>query len=543
MPNKIKTLCDLLTTSSEKYPDRLFVDEWTYFQFMERVVDFRNSLESLGVESGSRVILCHSSGSEWLAAFFGITSLGAACVSVNSQMPPHYFGGVLQKCQPKAWIMGGRSFSSFEPLLLSLPKIFPENLPRTSYDIPHEILQSNRVSSDQVAILALTSGSTENPRMVSLTHENLIENLKSFLQFRTVAPEAVFLSMLPQTHMFELMVGQLIPMHCGAHIHYANSLMPNRLVESIFQKKITHALLVPALFQLIFRECVSRLVDQNLVDSKCLQSSEEEMLKFVKSEINSARIQAATEEIRRILGSQFETFVLGGAAGNPLWGEILANVKIVLEVGYGLTEASPVVALGSGQEIPPGSVGHPLPGVDVRISDKGEILVRGKNVMESYFQDELATQEVLSGGWLHTGDVGYLDNNGYLFISGRIKETMVNEEGDTLYPDEVEHFYKDAVFAECCVVPFPGPLGNDIPLLVALPSASAEEVSDSFRRLWRKALSRYKVKGLFIVNTALPRTALGKVKRREMARMLMQREGSWDKIQLSNNFVKSSANI
>lgn len=543
MTSTLKTLPDLLASSFANYSSRLFVDEWTYSQFMERAIDFRNQLESLGVKSGDRVILCHPSSSDWLAAFFGITSLGAVSVNVHHQIPPLYLGGVLLKCQPKAWVGGGRGISSFEPLLNSLPKILPENLPRNSHKKTQKILQSSFVYPEQVAVLALTSGSTGNPRLVSLSHENLIENLKSFIQFRSVAAETVFLSVLPQTHMFELMVGQLVPMYCGALIHYATSIMPNRLVESIAQNKVTHVLLVPALFQMIFRECLSQLADEKIVDPKWIQSSDDEILNYMRNEVDSEGLYIHRKEFHRLLGYQFKTIVMGGAAGNPLWGEILNKLGLELEVGYGITEASPVVSLGGSRAIPLGSVGLPLPGVDVRISESGEILVRGKNVMKAYFQDEAATQETLAQGWLHTGDVGFLDKKGHLFINGRIKETMVNEEGETLYPDEVEPFYKDAVFAEYCVVPFPGSMGNDIPLLVALPATSLDKVSERFRQCWKLAASRYKVKGLFLINAPFPRTALGKIKRREIASMLMQKEGSWEKIQQNKNFVKSSANI
>lgn len=543
MTSALKTLPDLLASSFEKYDRRLFVDEWTYSQFTERVIDFRNQLDSLGVKSGDRVILCHPSGADWLAAFFGITSLGAACVNVHHQIPPHYLSGVLLKCHPKAWVGGGRGISSFEPMLGSVPKVLPENLPRNAYPRPQEILQSSLVYPEHVAVLALTSGSTGNPRLVSLSHENLIENLKSLIQFRSVAADTVALSVLPQTHMFELMVGQLVPMYCGAHIHYAASIMPNRLVESIALNGVTHVLLVPALFQMIFRECVSHLADEGIVDQKWMQSSDDEILGYMRSEADSEGLFVHWQEFRRLLGSHFKTVVLGGAAGNPLWGEMLGKLGLELDVGYGLTEASPVVSLGGSRAIPFGSVGHPLPGVDVRISESGEILVRGKNVMKAYFQDEAATQGILADGWLHTGDVGFLDKEGHLFINGRIKETMVNEEGETLYPDEVEPFYRDAVFGEYCVVPFPGSMGNDIPLLVATPADSLDKVSERFRQCWKSAASRYKVKGLFLINTPFPRTALGKIKRREIATALMQREGSWEKIQQNKNFVKSSGNI
>ena len=145
-------------------------------------------------------------------------------------------------------------------------------------------------------------------------------------------------------------------------------------------------------------------------------------------------------------------------------------MRVGVDVGYGLTEAGPLVAAGFGSDCPPESVGRPLPGVDVRVDSQGEILVRSDSLMQGYLDDPQASAATLDDGWLRTGDRGHLDEQGFLFVTGRIKDAIVSANGETVYPDEIEPCYCSPLFADHCVVPVRGPDGNDVPTLVVVPA-------------------------------------------------------------------------
>jgi long-chain acyl-CoA synthetase len=213
--------------------------------------------------------------------------------------------------------------------------------------------------------------------------------------------------------------------------------------------------------------------------------------------------------------------IVGGAAIDHAWTRVLAVVGIDLDVGYGLTEAGPVVAMGRASECPPGSVGRPLPGVEVRVSAADEVLVKTAAVMKGYAGDPSGTAEALADGWLRTGDRGRLDADGFLFITGRIKEAMVTSAGETIYPDDIEPWYRSPLFAEHAVVPLPDNDGNDRPTLIIVPASPVEGLQDGIGHavaaLRAAAPPRLRVTGFVVRHDPLPRTAVGKIRRHALA--------------------------
>jgi long-chain acyl-CoA synthetase len=229
--------------------------------------------------------------------------------------------------------------------------------------------------------------------------------------------------------------------------------------------------------------------------------------------------------LQAAVSDSFRVLVAGGAAIDPAWPAICAAVGIDLEFGYGLTEAGPVVAMGNTASCPAGSVGRPLPGVEITLDPRGEILVRSGGVMSGYYEDDLATLETVAEGWLHTGDQGRLDDDGFLFISGRLKEAIVTAAGTTVYPEEIEPYYRHPDFAEQCVIPGHGAHGNDIPILLVVPASPAltdHEIAQIVRRLRAAAPSHCRVERTQRYDRALPRTATGKIRRRVLADQLSQ---------------------
>ena len=226
-------------------------------------------------------------------------------------------------------------------------------------------------------------------------------------------------------------------------------------------------------------------------------------------------------DLRARIGGSLQTLALGGAALNPDWPPILQAIGIRAEVGYGLTEASPVVSTGYAEECPPGSVGQLLPTVEVRIGAGEELLLRGPMVTRGYYGDTAATEESFADGWLRTGDRGRVDENGFLYITGRIKEAMVTTAGETIYPEEIEPCYASPLFAEWCVAPRVSADGNDLPTLFVVPAEGVQNgsaVDKAFVELRNNAPPRLRADAVICLEQPLPRTLTGKVRRRFLAK-------------------------
>ena len=298
--------------------------------------------------------------------------------------------------------------------------------------------------------------------------------------------------------------------------------------------------------------------------------------------LSGAELGRVRTAVRARIGDSLRVLCVGGAAVDPAWARVLAPLGIRLEVGYGLSEAGPIVSLGLAGVCPADSVGRPLPGVDVRVDGRGEIHVRGPSVMRGYWDDPVGSAEALSGGWLCTGDLGRLDAQGFLFVSGRLKDVIVTASGETLYPEEIEPHYASPLFAEHCVVPVRGRQGtfeatrgveprrraftdgavaaagarrraaalapppprplpaahpdvpargrqpNDEPTLAVAPTRreiTDEELAAAVARLRASAPARGRVAGFLRRAEPLPRTALGKLRRRVLADALATEGG------------------
>jgi long-chain acyl-CoA synthetase len=472
-------------------------------------------LRAAGLADGDRVLLTVSPRPEWAAALFSVLDAGLVAVPLLPGLDAERVRAIAAFADAHAVVADGavdvglrRTFAVGELLA-----------PSDDADPPRP------VGRDDLALLVFTSGSTASPRAVELTHGNVLSDLEALLAVRRTAPGDAFLSMLPPSHMFELVAGTLGPLACGARIVYPGALLPNRLVAALRDEGITHALAVPALVDALFREVRAGLEGAGLADDTRNVTPEVAAQRLRdRSPEERAAVRAA---VRETLGPAFATMMVGGAASSPAWAEVLDAVGIRLDVGYGLTEAGPIVSVGYAAECPAGSVGRALPGVGVRIGDANEILVRGPNVMRGYFRDAAASADAFTDGHLRTGDVGRIDANGFLFVDGRIKEAMVSATGDTVFPEEMEPCYASPLFAERFVVPVPGADGNDVATLVVRPAdrtrGDAVYRSEA-ARLRAAAPARLRYAAFHVLADApLPRTATGKVRRRALGADIARR--------------------
>jgi long-chain acyl-CoA synthetase len=552
MTPRLSTITDIARFGAERFPDRVALDavsgsgSLTYAQLWERAQRGAAALRSHGFAPGSRVLLTAPAAPDWLVAFFSILHADLVVVPIPDGIGAPLVAAVAAHTGARL-----RIAASGQSTVSGVASVTVEELTADGgggeesggvgdHSALREVgersgglgeqsaLRTVRtVRTERLAILAFTSGSTARPRAVEISHANVVANLRALMAARQSEEPETVLSMLPPAHLYELVVGQLAPLVIGGRVVYAGALLPNRLVTAIRDHGITRALVVPALLDALCREVIAGLIDHAAVRPACQQSSP------VSIAMKLAQYPAEERErIRRAvrveIGQTFRAFGLGGAAIGSGWPDTLGLLGIGLDVGYGLTEAGPLVTLGWASECPPGSVGRPLPGVMVRIDQRGEVLVRSDGTMRGYFADTDATAAALEDGWLHTGDRGLLDAGGYLYILGRLKEAMVTAAGDTLHPEEIEPYYNSRFFSEHCVVPLRGSDGNDLPALVIVPQRpdmSDDEIDRVFGELRAAAPPRYRIATMVRRNEPLPRTLLGKLKRRELGQSLEIQRG------------------
>jgi long-chain acyl-CoA synthetase len=487
----------------------------TFRDLADRSAAAAAALSARGVLPGDRVVLSAPGSPEWTAALFGVWRAGAVAVPLPVETPAERLAAVVTATGAKLVAAdagqagpaaGGAEVTSPGALVAARRGGAP----------------GARVFRDDLAVLAFTSGTTQHPRAVELTHANLLGNLGGLLALRTAPPGSKFLSLLPPAHLFELVVGHLGPLACGAEVvYFPGPPLPNRVVEALRTERISHLVAVPGLVAALGSVLVPHAAAAAGLPHLVAAGAPIDLAARLGEPGREAERDAFAGAVRSRVGQAFTTLVVGGAACPATWARLARQCGVCCEVGYGLTEASPVVTLGDSATCPPGSVGKALPGVKVRIAPDGEVLVAGPGVTRGYRGGDPGEPAVHDGGWLHTGDLGDLNPDGFLFIHGRLKEAMVTADGETIYPEEIEPHYQSERFAEWCVVPFPEPDGNDRPVLCVVPAEGAdrEAVERDFRALRANAPARLRVQGLTVVGS-LPRNPLGKVRRRELGRQL-----------------------
>jgi long-chain acyl-CoA synthetase len=294
-------------------------------------------------------------------------------------------------------------------------------------------------SADDTAVILYTSGTTGRSKGAMLSHANIVSNMQGAASHFNLDDSMHTLSFLPINHVFEQVVGVLLPLSVGGKVSFAESI--KKLGENLAEVRPTFLLGVPAVYQMILERIRKKIASKKL--TKLLFS-------------NPITRPLVTFGVKRAFGAG-TIFISGGAALDPAIASGLMSIGIPVYQGYGITETSPVISAEQPQGKRLGSVGRTLPGIQVRIDapnedQVGEILVSGPNVMQGYYNNPQATAEVLQDGWYRTGDLGRLDADGYLTICGRVKNLIVTPNGKNVYPEEVENeLLKSPYIAEVMV--------------------------------------------------------------------------------------------
>ncbi len=307
------------------------------------------------------------------------------------------------------------------------------------------------IDREKMSILLFTSGTTGMAKGVMLSHANIAENLMVMITLVNIRPEDIFFSVLPIHHTYECTCGFLVPFYRGAAIAYCEGL--KYIVKNLEECKPTVFLGVPLIFESIYKRIWTQARKSG--SDKKLRKVLEINKKTKKIGLDLAPI--LLKKVTAVFGGRMRMMIAGGAAIDP---EVLKGLKafgINALQGYGLTECSPILAINPDHDPRDDAAGYPPPFIDVRIVEPneegiGEIITRGRNVMLGYYNNPEATAQVLKDGWLYTGDLGFIDQEGYIHITGRKKNVIITKNGKNVFPEELEFYINKISFVDECMV-------------------------------------------------------------------------------------------
>ncbi len=445
----MQTLIDLFATFEALGNKSAFVNRTgvrrikvSYQELHNLALKMANLLAQSGVAPGDRVLIWGPNSSWWAVAYWGIIIRGAVAVPVDFMSDLARADSIRSLTKANVVMQ-----SRFKPeRMTAATSILLEDLQYLLEDtLPIGELAS--AVPEDTAQLIYTSGTTGNPKGVILSHKNLIANMTQInRQVPIITSEFSFLSLLPLSHMFEQMGGFFTPLYRGATIVYLRTLKPSAIMEALSEEDIYVIISVPRLMQLL-KTTIERELEEKYLFG-VFQYMTQLATKFPKG-------------VRRVLffpvqkkfGRNFTVFVSGGAPLDPEVFNLWRSMGFTVLEGYGLTETSPVLCVNTMDRQVAGSVGPPLPGVQLKIEEK-EVLVRGDNVFTGYYENDQATSDAFTkDGWFRTGDLGEIGPDGWLNIKGRGKELIVTGSGVNVYPDELEAVLnKIAGVKESCVI-------------------------------------------------------------------------------------------
>ena len=419
----------------------------TYHELADSVTRIAGGLRRLGLAEGDRVGILSENCPEWGMAYLAVQSAGGIVVPLDSLWKEAELTFILGICPIKFIFCSEKSretisrIISLKDLPLEIISLDGEKEPCFNSLTKSNPYWSDEISRDHLAALIYTSGTTGDPKGVILTHGNILADIEGMVDALAIYPNDVMLSVLPMHHTLEATCGFILPLCLGLTVVYSRSLKSRDVLEDIKNNGVTFLIAVPLLFEKIFNSIQKKI--QELAPLRRFMFD----LLFTISRISWPLGIKAGKYLFRGLRvktglSTIRLFVSGAA---PLPPEISAWFNLVgfdfLE-GYGLTECSPVVAVNRPGDIKFGSVGPPLPSVEIAIDDRGrdgvgEIKVRGRITTIGYIENPSATAALLRDGWLFTGDMGKI-RNGHLYITGRKKNLIVSSAGKNIYPEEIE---------------------------------------------------------------------------------------------------------
>jgi long-chain acyl-CoA synthetase len=458
---EIPTVQDLLLRSSRVYGDKLALEDLketplprvTYRSLLDSVLRFGAALRSLGLPERTHIAVLGENRVQWGVSYLTCMCFNYVVVPVDAKLSINEILNILHESDAAAIIYS----DAFEPWLserrlsmknlrvyvnmdipehregvFSMPKLLASTQPCRAEDLP-------RIDPKAMGAVLFTSGSLGKAKGVMLSQENIASNIRAMSAAVRIFPDDRFLSVLPIHHAYECTCGFLCPLYNGASASYARSL--KTVVDDLKASRATMLLAVPLLYDKMFRRITKTIQEKRLtatIIGPLIAATD--LLEKVGWSRSKRQV---FHEIHDRFGGSIRLFIAGGAAQDPMVSKGLRAFGFGFLQGYGLTETSPILTVNRVENFKDDAAGLPLPGVTLTIHEPdpdgvGEIRAKGPGVMLGYYKNEAATTATFEDGWFKTGDLGRIDPDGFLHISGGVKNVIISKSGKNVFPEEVE---------------------------------------------------------------------------------------------------------
>ena len=472
------------------------------------ILNISSALHEIGVKKNDKISIIADNSYKWCAVDLATISLGAITVPGYTTSNEEEISYLLSHSETSIVFVNGKLLSLILKILPSLNKIkhviciddtntskfkkfnigfytFKEllNLGSKSYE-KFKIIERfvSKINENDVVSIIYTSGTSNKPKGVMLTHKSIISNIvgANELVSEIKIKDHKFLSIIPLSHAYEHTAGFFLPIFIGAEIYFNEN--RDQIVNDLLSVKPTLMTAVPRLYEVLYKKINNQLLTKSKFSQKLFEKTiifgtkkyKKIKLSFLEEVQNIMLDKLVRKNFQKKFGGNLQAFISGGAALNEQVGLFFQSLGINILQGYGQTECSPLISCNPISKIKIDTVGVVIKGLQVKISNENEILVKGSSLMKGYWRDKKNTDKVLVNGWLHTGDLGSIDNDGYLKISGRLNEMIVNSGGENIAPVPIENLLLSYDEIEQVMI-----YGHNRPFLIAIIIPSETTLSDN----------------------------------------------------------------
>ena len=563
------TFYDRFLECAERWPDNValelqrhdHLESCTYGELHRMAESVGRWILENGFTRGSRLAILADNHPRWVAAYLGIIASGCAVVPLDTALHDDQVTKLLKDSGASALFCDAKHLPIARPAAreLNLGMILMDPDRMTNHSIQENWLghmpaifsagpgkfEAVAANSDDLASLLYTSGTTADPKGVMLTHANFLGEVEAVLHWVDIGPHDALLGVLPLFHVLAQMANLLLPLVKGSRVVYLETLNTTELLRALTERNITAFAVVPQFFYLIHERLTQEIAKRGAVVQKLFDAMIALNRTLRKVGINAGPVLFS--KVHKTLGPKMRYLVTGGSRFDPEIARQFHDLGIDVLQAYGLTETTAAVFANSPHDNKIGSVGKALKGVEAKIVDPqpqeegpvvGEVALRGAVVMKGYWNRPDATAAVLKEGWFLTGDLGYFDSHGHLFLTGRKKEVIVLSNGKNVYPEEIEaHYLKSPFIKEIAVMGLEGKPGGGGDRLHAVIVPNFDELRKR-KIVNAKEVIRYDIEGLSpqIASTKrissyeiwqddLPRTTTRKIKRFEVEKRVRANQG------------------
>jgi len=446
-----------------------------YKEFREQTENFAYGLLALGIKRKDNIAIISENRPEWVYADMAILGIGAVDVPLYPSLTSESIEFILNNSESKAIIVSNKfqlnkilkikdncRHLKFIIILNEKDIVHDNKQIHTFPDIQEMgvifkadnpgLFEENirQVRENDLCTIIYTSGTTGEPKGVMLTHKNILSNVNSALIAYPITEKDVFLSFLPLCHIFERMAGYYTAFASGCTVVYAESI--ESVAQNLVEVQPTIMTTVPRLFERIYSKIIKNIDSQPASKQKIFYWAVETGKQYSVAKRNGSvpltllvghRLaeRLVFKKLQEKMGGKMRFFISGGAPLSRELGEFFEAIGVFILEGYGLTESAPVLAANKVDDFKFGTVGKIFPGVEIKIASDGEILARGPNIMLGYYKNKKETEEVIKDGWLHTGDIGVFDAEGFLIITDRKKHLFKTSTGKYIAPTPIENLF------------------------------------------------------------------------------------------------------